>query len=87
MPPAMAHKGKIALTRPRKGGDVRTLTRILWRAVLEAERLLVDAEDAEMRAKGVHAVVQACGAYLKMLEGTELEARLAVVEQAQKGQA
>ena len=31
MPPPMGRRGKIAVSRPRKVGDIRTLTRILWR--------------------------------------------------------
>jgi hypothetical protein len=81
------HQGSIALTRPRRGGDLTTLRRILWRAVLAAEKILVEAPDDEMRVKGIHATIQACGAYCKLLADTELEQRLQALEQASRGQA
>ncbi len=87
MPPSMGHRGKIAISRPRKVGDLRTLTRILWRAVLEAERLLVEAPDDDTRFKGVHATIQACGAYCKLLQDAELEQRLQALEQQTRGKA
>jgi hypothetical protein len=53
---------------------------MLWRALLEAERVLLESDDDELSLKAVHAVSQASGQYLKLLEIGELEARVAALE-------
>ena len=79
-----------ALVRKKhRPGNLHDLLRVLWQALLEAQAVLeaADATQAELKLKAVHAISQCAGQYHKMLETTELEARLAAVEAAQRGQA
>jgi hypothetical protein len=66
--------------RPRKVGDLGALRRMFWAALLEAEYILLTAEDTETALKAVHAVSQAGSGYAKLLEATDLEARLKKLE-------
>jgi hypothetical protein len=70
----------MAKKRARKPGDLGALKITLWRAILEAERVLLESEDDELSLKAVHAVSQASGQYLRLLEIGELEARVAALE-------
>ncbi|HEX9950444.1 MAG TPA: hypothetical protein VGB53_01635 [Rubricoccaceae bacterium] len=51
----------------------------LWTAIERVDGLMTDA-DTQTVLKATHALVQACGAYTKVLEVGEIEARLAGVE-------
>jgi hypothetical protein len=54
----------------------------LWQAITTAEDVLLDNEsDDIMTLKAVHAITQACTAYAKLVEASELEARLSELEQ------
>jgi hypothetical protein len=77
------YKARLAKKRPRRPGDLRQLTRVLWRAILEAEAILAHADDAELTLRAVHAISQASGQYAKLIEVGEFEARLKVLEDAQ----
>ena len=77
------YKARLAKKRPRNPGDLRQLTRVLWRAILEAEEILVNADDDELTLRAVHAISQASGQYAKLIEVGEFEARLKAVEDAQ----
>ena len=70
-------------------GNLRDLLQVLWQALLEAQAVLEAAgeAEAELKLKAVHAISQCGGQYAKLLEVGELEARLAAVEQAQRGHA
>ena len=74
------HQGRLARKRRRKPGDLQAVQRLLWTALLEAESVLLDAEDSDQRLRAVHAVSQASGQYVKLLEVGEFEARLAELE-------
>ncbi len=57
----------------------------LWAAVLAAARAVERAEAGESNdgvLRGVHAITQASGAYARIVEAGELEARLAELEKA-----
>lgn len=61
-------------------GDVRAK---LWACIERVEELMTEGDpDAALVLKGTHALVQACGAFVKVLEVGELEARLADLEAA-----
>ena len=54
-----------------------------WCAVLAAEAVLLDAAkagDSALTLRGVHALTQATGAYAKLVEVGEFEARLTALE-------
>jgi uncharacterized small protein (DUF1192 family) len=80
MPNPNPHHARLAKKRARKPGDMHQVLRMLWQALLEAEEVLLHAEDAELTLKAVHAISQSAGQYAKLLEVGELEARLAAVE-------
>ena len=72
----------VKLRQIRKAGDLRTLKRKMWRAVLSAEDILTSplvSTDQQLRA--VHALVQAGGAYGKLLEATDLQEQLDTLKQ------
>jgi hypothetical protein len=78
--PRNKHAGKLARRRAYKAGDVGQLRRLVWQACLEAEAVLLSAEDPEVILKACHAVSQCGRQYLRLLEVSEMEQRLAAVE-------
>jgi hypothetical protein len=76
------YKARLAQRRPRKTGDLPMLTRVMWRAVLEAEEILANADEPELKLRAIHAIVQAGSGYAKLLEIGEWEGRLAALEAA-----
>ena len=83
MPNASPHVARMARKRKRKPGDLKAVAVTVWEA-LEVARELLGHEEAGLRLKAVHAVGQVAGAYARVYEVGELEARLAVLE-AQDG--
>ena len=77
----------VKLRRIRKPGDLETLKRKLWAAVVASEDLLFnkDATHAD-QLRAVHALVQAAGAYHKLLETADVERRLEALEESLKRQ-
>jgi hypothetical protein len=80
MPNASPHKARLARKRARKPGNLLALQRLLWRALLVAETILTTAAEEDRQLRAIHAISQASGHYLKVIEVGELEARLAVIE-------
>ena len=80
------HKARVAKKRHarlRKTGTIADMQRELWRAVLCAKDVLLDAStDAATTLKAVHAITTASTAYAKLIEVGELEARLAELEKS-----
>jgi hypothetical protein len=71
------------MARKRRGkpGDLVHLRAVLWRTILEVEALLDARPPAtEVVLKSAHALAQLAGAYTKLTETTELEARIAALE-------
>ncbi len=67
----------VKLRQIRKPGGLQTLKKKMWRAVLNAEDILTSPHvtpDQQLRA--VHALIQAGGAYAKLLETTDLQEQL-----------
>ena len=80
--PTSAHM-KRALKRPRKPGNIAAVQRKLWWAILTAEALMtVDDATAEQRLRAIHALTQAVATYANLVKTTDLEARIAALEQA-----
>ena len=80
------HKAREAKRRRGKPGNIDTLLRVLWNALLEAEAVLMatEGDNPELCLRAVHAMSQCAGQYAKLLEVGELEARIAALEAAQK---
>lgn len=62
--------------RARKTGDIDALRRIHWLAVRTSYRLMKAAETYQEQLSAVHAINQASGSYLKLLEQTDLKEEL-----------
>ena len=79
------HNGKtpgILLKRCNKPGDLRKLQQKLWRAVVASEALLLaDGVNFDDQVRAIHALVQAGGAYAKLLEATDLQEQLDTLKQ------
>jgi ribulose bisphosphate carboxylase small subunit len=71
---------KMARKKLRKPGDLQALRRKLWQAILEAERVLLTNTDDEVVLRAVHALSQAAGHYVRLLEADDIEGRLKTVE-------
>ena len=81
--PHKARQAKKKRRRARKMGDLQDARRVLWQALYEAERVLLDADnDAATTLKAVHAISQASTSYCRLVEIGELEARLSELEAA-----
>ncbi len=79
-PHANPTRARMAKKKRQQTGNLKALQRKLWVALLHAEDVLEQAEQAELRLKAVHALSQCAGQYAKLLEIGELEARMAEVE-------
>ena len=74
-----------ARRRAHKPLNLADVLKVLTTAIREAERLLYEADDPELTLRCVHALSQAAGQYVKLLEVGEYEARLASIEATLKG--
>jgi hypothetical protein len=76
------HKARQAKKRRGKPGDLATLLKVVWAALLEAETVLqsTQGDNPELCLRAVHAVSQCAGQYAKLLEIDELESRIAALE-------
>jgi hypothetical protein len=77
------HKARAAKKRRRvsKIGGLEDARAKLWQAITTAEDLLLEeTADPSMTLRAVHAITQACAAYVKLVESSELEARVAELE-------
>jgi hypothetical protein len=80
--PAAARAAKRA-KRTHALGDLPAMRRKLWQAVVTAEEAMLRAADAGDTAgalRGVHALTQASGAFVRIVEAGEVEPRLAELE-------
>jgi hypothetical protein len=55
------------------------VTRVWW-AITEATVVIQEAETVEMRLRGISALSTAAGIYAKLLETSDLEARMQAIE-------
>ena len=84
------HLARLAKKKRAAPGNLADLLARQWRAVEAADAVLVDAaaaNDSALVLKGVHALTQAAGAYARLVEAGEIEARLAEVEQRLEAEA
>jgi hypothetical protein len=67
--------------RFRQPGDLTQLRRVLWRTIVEVEALLdTHPPSNALVLKSTHALSQLAGTYTKLVESSELEARVAALE-------
>lgn len=71
---------RLAKRRAHKPGTLDDVRKVLWTALHDAETLMYEATDPELRLRCVHAVSQVAGQYSKLLETAEIAARLEAVE-------
>jgi hypothetical protein len=70
------------LKAPRKSGDLASLKRKLWYGILTAEGILASEATLEDKLRAVHALSQASTVYVNLVKVTDLERRVAALEQA-----
>ncbi len=69
------------IRKPQKPGDLRALQRKLWWTLLRAEELMDTPElSHDLRLRAINAMAQVGSVYLRLLEGSEIETRLAALE-------
>lgn len=68
--------------RRRRSGTIKALRGRIWATIDRLDSELESAEDVAELTKLSHAISQAAGVYLKVLEQGELSERLAAVEKA-----
>lgn len=66
--------------KARTVGDLERAKKRLWRAILRASEI-VEEPDPQLALKAIHALGQAVGAYTKVHEASDLEARLKALEE------
>ena len=80
-------QGKIYVPRPKTAGDLPSLRRSLWWSLRWCEQMLGNpAQDDATRIRVIHALVQVAGSYTRLVEATELAARMDALEKAMKAQ-
>ena len=82
--PTTARRAKRA-KRTRGVGSLDAMRAKLWQAIVTAEEAMLTAADAGDTAgalRGVHALAQASGAFVRIVEAGEIEPRLAELEAA-----
>lgn len=82
--PYQARRAKRArrASAARRTGDVRDVQKKLWEGVEAASRILQDdGADPALKLRAIHALTQASGSYVKVLEATEFQARLNAIEE------
>ena len=86
MPNPNPHHARAAKRKSRLPGDIADVQRVVWDAVVAASDIVADpGADTLVRLRAVHAVTQAAGAYLRVVEASEFEARLSALEAHQSG--
>jgi hypothetical protein len=77
--PTKAHRPRKRRTKPGKLPD---LVRVVWQALIEAESVLqrTNGDNPELALKAVHAISQAAGMYVRLLETSDFERRLQALE-------
>ena len=87
---ANPHQARAAKQRKaaQRAGSPDDLQMVVWHAVSAAAEIVRDPNaDAATRLRAVHAVTQAAGAYAKVYEAVEVDARLRAIEEAQANEA
>lgn len=70
-----------AQERAEHAGTIDELRRVVWAAIERVDAIVQDENaDSALTLKGTHALVQAAGAYVKITDAGEFEARLSAIE-------
>ena len=78
-------QARLEKRRRSKSGTLERAKTTLWKAIKEAETILLSEEsEPELKLRCVHALSQAIGQYAKVTEVGELEARLEALEAKQR---
>lgn len=77
--PHIARLARGQRRRDDQAGTIDAVREKLWTAIERVETMTRSDDDA-LALKAVHALVQACGAFVKVVEVGELEARMADLE-------
>ena len=78
-------EGRMAKAKKSRGaGDIDDARHALWDGIESVRRVLYDADgtDPALTLRAVHALTQATGAYAKLVQAVELEARVEALESA-----
>jgi hypothetical protein len=78
--PRNKHAATLLRRRTHRAGDLPQLLKLVWQALVEAEAVLLAAEEPELTLKACHAIAQSAAIYARLLEAGELETRLAALE-------
>ena len=79
--PARKAKKTKAQERAERAGTIDELRRVVWAAIERVDAIVQDENaDSALTLKGTHALVQAAGAYVKITDAGEFEARLSAIE-------
>jgi hypothetical protein len=70
------------LKPPRKSGDLASVKRKLWYAILTTEGILASEAPLDDKLRGVYALSQAASVYMNLTKLTDLEARVSALEVA-----
>ena len=81
MPNPSPLAARLAKRRRHRPGDLQALLRAVWGAVRDGEIALAEAATGPERTSAIHAMAAIAGAYAKLLQVGEYEARLARLEQ------
>jgi hypothetical protein len=76
--------------RPRNVGNLEQLKKQVWQTISTAEEIVVDPDvDNATRLRAIHALVQATGAFTRLIDFTEQSERMTKLEaefEAMKGE-
>jgi|SRR4029450_5088122 hypothetical protein len=73
-------KARLARRRKRKAGDLPALKRAIWQSVRDTQLAAESAVTIPEICQTVHALAAISNSYTKVLQGVEVEARLAQLE-------
>jgi hypothetical protein len=80
MPLKTQVNSSVIAPKPKPGG-LYALRKKLWWAILRAEHIIDDPETLQdLRLRAINAMGQVGTVYMRLLEGSELEQRLAALE-------
>lgn len=71
--------------RVRKIGKIKDAKRELWRAIISVKYILMDpSTDTSTTLKSAHAMQQCVSSYVRLIEASDFEKRLQLLEEAAK---
>jgi len=82
MPNPNPYQARLARAQKRRPGDIDAVRRRTWGVLCLAYSEIADAADADERRKAILAYGQIATLYARVLEASEIEARICALEQA-----